>query len=336
MSTVNKNLLQRGSLQKAFSISFYFLLIFVVAACSSWFQKYSLKNYFNTFNKNEISTETYDFTLEFINSVPLSENFIQLYVILLAVAAGFYLLQKSTELNFFCKKTKIASALEFSAAFNSINIIDPLTRIEFINKHKISVYKSASPLLADTVKELFGKYYPFMQTHIRSNTYLFHAIGSKTLFIDEEEFNVILAKESTKNLSTEEQMNYNKVLEKNKMLIKENKELEKNLSLSSAREKKSNIGNTVAFYLGHLGVPLIERLKHNGHHDMYTGGRIKDELIKTLESHGEVFESIIKGNTNPSKKEPKDFITSAHISIVKDALGEFAKKRGKPPINKTF
>lgn len=312
------------------------MLICVAGFFHNWLQKHLLVNHFDTLNKNEIPTETYHFISKFIDSIPLIDNLLYLSATVFIFIIGMLILRKSTEFTCFCKKTKIDYPLEFSVAFDFININDPHDQIQFIDKHNLSLYKSESSLSVNTDKEHFGKYYPFVRTHIRSDNYLFHAIGSKTLFVDKEEFDIILRKESIKNLPAKEQMNYNKVLEENTRLIKENKDIAEKLRLASAREGKSNIGNTITFYLGHLAVPLIERLKHNGHHNMYTDGRIKDELIKTLESYGEVFELIIKGNTNPSKKEPKDFITSTHISIVKDALGEFAKKRGKPPINKTF
>lgn len=331
VSKIVKEFLQRWTIQHGFQMSVYLILLAFIAVFANWLQKIFLKSHFNTFNKNEISTEAYNFTSEFINSLPMDENVIQLYFILLVAIGALKLLQKSTEFNLFYKKTKIDNALEFATAFNSINISNPIDQIGYVKKHKIRVYQSSSPLLTGTAKEIIGKYYPFTRTLIKSNTYFFNAIGSKTLFLDEEEFNAVLVKESQSNLPIKEIIHYNNMLEENKNLIAENKKLKLDAKLALAREEKGIIVQTVSFLMGRIGAPLVERLKYNGHHNMYTDKMIQEELEKSLTSHSEIFEQIIKakGGEKDSKKEPKDFITPTHITIVRKELGEFAKKSGR-------
>ena len=264
-----------------------------------------------------------------IQSIP-APDFMGFFIIFLAwYLAGYFIITCfDSVFLLFCKKKRITPYC-ISDAFDTLQLFSLSDKLKWLKESKLKIYITAKDLKGHQEEVIEATVYPFISLPLRKFSYFKIRLSENRISLNKEEFDNYLTNTSSNDNSLKERMNYNK-------LIKENKELEKKLHLASAREKKSFMSDTIAFYIGRLGVPLIDRLKDNGHNDMYTDAMIKDELIKTLESHGEVFESILKGNTNPLKKEPKDFITSAHISIVKNALGEFAKKPGKPSVNKTF
>ena len=225
------NVFQRGAAQHLLTLLVYFVCLGGVALIVDAFEKRRFAALAEgAAAENIIPTNTLERFASFINSADSSAIFMVFLLAVFGSLIGYFLIKLSTKLNLVWPVT-LPQVVEFSSAMRKIGIVEPGEQIAFVRKHKLPVFIAGSPILGEEQADVSAKLYIYAHKPIAAQDIFERNIGKRTLCLDADDYNSIMA-ESMKRFS----------LEESAALVEKNEELRSlKTALASMAEDKSRL-----------------------------------------------------------------------------------------------
>jgi hypothetical protein len=203
---VNKkklNIFQRGAAQHLLTLLVYFICLGGVAFVVDAFEKKRFTAIAHQAAAQDIipASALERFT-SFISNADSSVIVAVFLLTLFGVAIGYFLVKLSTKLNLAWPVT-LPHAVEFSSALRKLGIVEPGEQIAFVRKHRLPVFIAGSPILGEEQTDVSAKLYIYAHKPIAAQDIFERNIGKRTLCLDAEDYNRLLA-EGMKRFSLEE------------------------------------------------------------------------------------------------------------------------------------
>jgi hypothetical protein len=365
MPSTNLNILQRGILQKCATFFVYFVSIGIGALIIDWLDKRLFIHIAEEAqHKNLISSEAvrgFTILIEARNSPVIY------YVIFVGLACGFVgwlFMRWAAKLNWSWPIT-LHKAIEFRSALQTLDIIDPSERMEFVRKQKLSIFISSSTFLKEYMENVRVKLYPFADHPYFADKDVFEKYtGSQRLCLDIVDYeqliheynqklsvrnsSILAEKDKEINFLKEELFNktqdilrmakekdkeIDKLMQENENITTRCAELEGKLQTKPGREKKIDNMQVNRTIFWRVGGPLVNDLLRDAQEGKpYTRDEIQTAFERKLNMEfpglkEEILELLQAGRQN---KEPSFDLRGWEMESIRSGLGKYAKKDSGP------
>lgn len=185
MPSVKLDFFQRGILQKAAIVFACLGSLALGAFILNWVDKrLFIGTIRNAEHQGVISPDVFTRLQIFIAQSDNTTILTIIYIGLLCAGGGWLFMRWAAKRNWSWPVT-LSQAVEFKSAMRRLGLVDPLEQIEFVRKHKISVFIALSPLLQEEHPDVRVKLYAFAHNSAFSDkdVFAFHA-GRQTLCLD--------------------------------------------------------------------------------------------------------------------------------------------------------
>lgn len=197
------NIFQRGAAQHLLTLLVYFACLGGVALIVDAFEKKRFAAIARQAAAQDIipASALERFTA-FISNADSSVVFMVFLLTVIGSAIGYFCIKLSTKLNLAWPVT-LPQVVEFPSALRKLGIIEPGEQIAFVRKRKLPVFIAGSPILGEEGTNVSAKLYIYAHKPIAAQDIFERNIGRRTLCLDAEDYNRILA-EGMKRFSLEE------------------------------------------------------------------------------------------------------------------------------------
>ncbi len=271
------------------------------------------------------SLDTFDISIFFLSSVLF---FISLYFIYIYFDRFFLALTKNRKIQ----------AVKMSEVFEILQIKSIYQKEYWIKTSNIKIYIANFDLENSSEEYIFAKVYIFNNLVFNSLAFIKKCLAENRLCVEKIEFEKYLTEMSEKYGDGQENRYKDACMlleEKEAQLLElqeEVKALSKKSQTLTGRETNAKNNATKGFFIGKIYQEFLRYLLTNNKENSIDDALIKEKLFEFLKSEESIFHILAetKGNKNLEEIEAKDIIPSEIIPYIKNELGVFAKRRGRP------